>query len=278
MAVLVDRAQGMSSLKDGQMEFMLHRRLLADDARGVREPLNETSFMSAYPNAVRSGPGLSVTGEHRLVLGPAGGAVTAIHRPLAAAVHMNLLELFQPLSPLNLTAQTWVENFNAGFSGMGTAVPGAALPVNVELMTVDFTAPPPAQVKHQLGAGAAGAGSAQVRLANTFGIGDHPTLSKAAQVDLASLFATHEISTITEMTLDGVRPLSEQPAHLVWHVQGEDASDRARLAEERRSAHPPLEGSVVTLHPLQIRTFNVSIVNKANEAPKCNKGKQQLLH
>ncbi|CAN6472467.1 unnamed protein product [Victoria cruziana] len=42
MSVLVDRATGGSSIADGEMELMLHRRLLHDDSRGVGEPLNET--------------------------------------------------------------------------------------------------------------------------------------------------------------------------------------------------------------------------------------------
>jgi len=41
---LPDRAQGGTSLKSGQIELMLNRRILNDDARGVGEPLNETGF------------------------------------------------------------------------------------------------------------------------------------------------------------------------------------------------------------------------------------------
>jgi alpha-mannosidase len=39
---MVDRAFGGSSIVDGQVELMLHRRLLLDDSRGVAENLNET--------------------------------------------------------------------------------------------------------------------------------------------------------------------------------------------------------------------------------------------
>jgi len=39
---LPDRAQGGTSFIEGQIEIMIHRRLVADDARGVGEPLNET--------------------------------------------------------------------------------------------------------------------------------------------------------------------------------------------------------------------------------------------
>lgn len=42
VTVLTDRTQGGSVLREGDIELMIHRRLLMDDARGVGEPLNET--------------------------------------------------------------------------------------------------------------------------------------------------------------------------------------------------------------------------------------------
>ncbi|KAK4410705.1 putative alpha-mannosidase [Sesamum angolense] len=42
LSVLVDRSVGGSSITDGEVEIMLHRRLLYDDGRGVAEALNET--------------------------------------------------------------------------------------------------------------------------------------------------------------------------------------------------------------------------------------------
>ena len=36
-------AAGGTSLRSGEVELMLHRRLLHDDRRGVAEPLNETA-------------------------------------------------------------------------------------------------------------------------------------------------------------------------------------------------------------------------------------------
>lgn len=43
-AVLNDRAQGGTSLTSGQVELMVHRRCLRDDAFGVGESLNEMEF------------------------------------------------------------------------------------------------------------------------------------------------------------------------------------------------------------------------------------------
>src|SRR4051794_17332593 len=44
-SLLADRAEGCSSLSDGQLELMLHRRLLADDHQGVGEPLNDSTII-----------------------------------------------------------------------------------------------------------------------------------------------------------------------------------------------------------------------------------------
>lgn len=57
MAVLTDRSQGATSLQDGDIDVLVHRRLLADDAFGVGEPLNETQF----------GQGLVATGTLNLL-------------------------------------------------------------------------------------------------------------------------------------------------------------------------------------------------------------------
>ena len=42
--MLTDRSQGGTSMNDGEMEIMVHRRLLYDDAFGVGEPLNESAY------------------------------------------------------------------------------------------------------------------------------------------------------------------------------------------------------------------------------------------
>lgn len=46
LSILTDRAQGVASLASGTMEVMLHRRLLVDDNKGVRQALNETETVS----------------------------------------------------------------------------------------------------------------------------------------------------------------------------------------------------------------------------------------
>lgn len=59
VAILVDRAQAGTSLNEGQIELLVHRRQLRDDNFGVDEPLNEPG---------EDGRGLVTRGKHRLYL------------------------------------------------------------------------------------------------------------------------------------------------------------------------------------------------------------------
>ena len=53
-----DRAQGGSSIQEGEIEIMIHRRTKMDDNRGVGEPLNEKG---------KDGLGLTTFTTHHLL-------------------------------------------------------------------------------------------------------------------------------------------------------------------------------------------------------------------
>ena len=80
LAVLVDRAEGASSMQDGALELMLHRRFTC--GCGFDEPLNETTGGAVYSSngalTQRLGPGLIVTGRHRLTLTTPASALLAV--------------------------------------------------------------------------------------------------------------------------------------------------------------------------------------------------------
>ena len=51
-SVLTDVSQGGASLANGEIELMVHRRVLDDDSRGVQEPLNETMCVTSIVHCV----------------------------------------------------------------------------------------------------------------------------------------------------------------------------------------------------------------------------------
>lgn len=59
LAILTDRAQGGTSLANGELELLIHRRLLVDDNFGVGQALNELG---------EDGRGLVIRGQHRVLV------------------------------------------------------------------------------------------------------------------------------------------------------------------------------------------------------------------
>ncbi|CAD5121632.1 DgyrCDS10126 [Dimorphilus gyrociliatus] len=86
LTVMTDRSHGGSSLKSGELEVMLHRRLLRDDAFGVGEPLNE-------PGLNMYGPGLVTRGTHYILLDTPEKSV-AWHRQAAPMLYLQPLPFF----------------------------------------------------------------------------------------------------------------------------------------------------------------------------------------
>lgn len=230
LTVLTDAVQaGTGSVLDGAVEMMAHRRLLHDDHRGVTEPLNETEFVQPYFGGHSNhwgehyGAQAAVRGRYFVLLAPPSRAAAA-WRPLQD-------RLYIPAAPFFIAGGT-----ATGVSSLSTLT--RALPANVQLVTLE-----PIE-----------AGTVLVRLAHQFGLGEDAELSQPASVDLAVLFANRRIVAAKEMALTGTAPRSEVEARRVnWNVDGEDAAVGEAVPV------PPLTNSWVTLGPLQVRTFEVTL-------------------
>ncbi|XP_063226460.1 lysosomal alpha-mannosidase-like isoform X2 [Bacillus rossius redtenbacheri] len=222
VAVLTDRAQGGSSLREGQMELMLHRRLLHDDAFGVGEALNETAF----------GKGLVARGTHYVIGGAVSGgspSLTALERELA---QRKLLEPWIFISPAKkLRFRQWASRHRMEFSGLTKG-----LPSNVHVLTLE-----PWKGRSLL-----------VRLEHILEQTDDSVLSKPVTVNLQDLFSPFTIVSARETTL-GANQWLEDLDRLSWKKESNDIN--ADYKEERQHWKPP----VVTLSPMQIRTFIVDI-------------------
>lgn len=216
MSILNDRSQGCTSLVDGQLEYMVHRRTLMDDGRGVGQPINETGL---------SGNGLITTGIHYLSLAPTS-EIAAVTRPLQSRVYSYL---HQAYAPLTTTVSKWLSNHNTQFTAINTP-----LPQNVEL--VSFYKSSQDEVV--------------LRLAHNYGINEHAIWSQPATIDLAQLFVAQLVpTTITEVSLtNNQSPQDIINGKMKWNIRG-DQSDNEKIDRY------VIDGTSITLQPAQIRTF-----------------------
>lgn len=123
MAILTDRAQGATSLRDGSIDVMVHRRLLRDDAFGVGEALNEK----------QNKEGLIATGTLSLLFSNSKKGAS----PSAAAQerflqNQILLPNWLFFSTVNETYGKW----QSTYTNIATQL-SMALPKNVYLMTME---------------------------------------------------------------------------------------------------------------------------------------------
>ncbi|XP_047001000.1 lysosomal alpha-mannosidase-like [Schistocerca americana] len=220
MAVLNDRAQGGSSLRNGEVELMIHRRLLYDDGMGVAEPLREQAF----------GKGLVVRGKHWLLMGNItegdGWSLASQERFLA---QKKLLSPWVLLSNADNVAFTeWTNSHETQFSGLRQE-----LPQNIKILTLE-----PWKDNSLL-----------LRLEHILENEEDTNLSQPATVNLEALFTPFSISSIRETTLGGNQWL-EDNTRLIW-VDEEGTPSTTRQSKE--------DIPNVTLEPMEIRTFVIEI-------------------
>ncbi|KAK7070039.1 carbohydrate binding [Halocaridina rubra] len=230
-ALLNDRSQGGTSLDDGHMELMIHRRLLHDDAFGVGEALNETAF----------GQGLVVRGKHYLLFSDLASTVCdfgCLQRSLSEEIMLQPVLSFIPTSQ---DEREWRSTHNTKWSGMN-----GSLPENVHLLTLEPWLD----------------GSLLLRLEHMYEKEESQGLSDPVTVDLKGLFSGFDIETAVETNL-AANQLKKNENRYVWDVGSSHPSMNSinSLREER--IHPILqypEGDLkITLNPMEIRTFILNV-------------------
>ena len=219
LSVLPDRSLGGSSINDGQLELMVHRRLLVDDHYGVGEALNETEF----------GEGLVIRGTHYVL--QADPSSSAEWRRIKAA------EVFsQPQFLFANTDQSLEDWLGSGstksFSGLTREASKNINFVTLETLNGD---------------------TVLLRVEHIFQPGEGP-LSDQTTLDLAGLFSTFSIDSIQEMTLGGNVPLTEAK-RLHWNTNTW-GSDHNKYHEMKKVNVDNLK---IVLEPMEIKTFLVNV-------------------
>jgi alpha-mannosidase len=235
LTLLVDRSRGGASIVDGSLEVMVQRRTVADDHRGVDEPMNETcGGMTAYPpygRAERVGEGVTVRGTHRIMTGR-GSSGARLARSAMDSIFAEPL-IFVASAPSDTHVSFQWPSFSA------LALP---LPPNVMLTTL-LRLP---NREHP---------TLLVRLGHQYGMGEDLELSKPVEVDMSLLLAAHfTVDKMTEMTLTGNQ---EWKAYIArrFNWTGTTEKDPAQGQVERGE-------TTITLNPMEIRTFEIMVSAK----------------
>ena len=220
MTILTDRSLGGSSLKDGSVEIMLHRRLLRDDQRGVGEALNEPGT---------TGKGLVVRGKLSVILAPPEDSA-ALHRVLGEEMLLSPIIAF---SQNSLTVKQWLSKYQTVRDSLTRE-----LPANVHLLTLE--------TRNE---------QTLIRLEHQFEIDEDAKLSQPITVSLEGLFKEFDIVNLTETNLSANQLLKDKkPLH--WKIKKERKPRHSVKKRNQSYVGPKL---TVELHPMQIRTFKATI-------------------
>jgi len=231
MVLLTDSSHGGSgSVRDGEMEVMVHRRIFGvgvlDDWRGVMEVLDETESIDAYPDVPwplgevwpvkHRGRGLVTRGTHWLAVGSPqdyswrAGANSLYAKPLVYFPD----SLSSPLQQ---------------FLG--------ELPPQIELLSLE----------------PAGNGKTLLRLGHYYGVDEGP-LAVPTTLNLDTIFPGHSLEELEEVSLLGT-PL-----------KGERYSWRgsSRSYTSGPSQKSAIQGHQLTFAPMDMRAFLLKLVPKEN--------------
>ncbi|XP_065289713.1 lysosomal alpha-mannosidase-like [Dermacentor albipictus] len=232
--VLTDRSQGGSSLREGSVELMVHRRLLYDDAFGVGEPLNETYY---------KGRGLVVRGTHRVTLTPFAHAAE-VHRPLAVAMYSAPALYFAPIGSKDYTAEC-----KTNCSALAKS-----LPRNVQLLTLEHWNKEDKVL---------------LRLEHIFEKKDDAgELSKPANFSLQAAFV-RTITGVTEMNLAATET-KDQTTRLQFEAGDNHEAQRSVSGDDDGSLIVFGPEYYVYLTPMQIRTFLVTFSSDNEKRMVCS--------
>ncbi|KAK4417955.1 Alpha-mannosidase [Sesamum alatum] len=224
VSVLVDRAVGGSSLVDGQIELMLHRRLINDDSRGVGEALNEEVCI------LDNCKGLTVQGKFYLRIDPRGEGAKW-RRTFGQEVYSPLLLAFSQEEGNN-----WINSRITTFSAIDKSY---SLPDNIAVITLQELQ----------------SGKVLLRLAHLYETGEDKDYSVVTGVELKKLFPDKKIIKVTEMSLSANQERMEmEKKRLDWKVEG--APEEAKVV--RGGPVDPVK-LVVELAPMEIRTFIIDL-------------------
>ncbi len=198
---------------------MIHRRLVYYESVSLAETLNETAF----------GKGLVVRGKHLIIVETPNNSAM-IHRVNAQQLYMHPIPTF---SLTNDSYETYSSKYRQTWSALNET-----MPINIHLLTFDQLGP-----QEYL-----------IRIEHFFEKNEDQIFSKPVEIDLQKLFYTQgKIVNFIELTLNANLPFNDMK-RLNWTTDENQSSYWNVISEQI-----PLKDTIITLNPMQIKTFQVTL-------------------
>ncbi|KAF2071815.1 hypothetical protein CYY_006876 [Polysphondylium violaceum] len=221
LTMLTDRSRGCASLANGEIEFMLHRRTLMDDGRGVREPMNESTQI--------------ITNSKLIFHDISSNAQSHYRKAQQGLAH--------PIYPMFTTTQessaVWNNMYNSVFNPLAFDVPDG-LKIQT-LQWVDSTN-----------------SAILLRIQNIYQIDgqDHQD-PQTISIDIGSLFSFLRVTSVTEMNLSAVEKISNVH-RLKWNTNSNINNNNN--SNKKPSNNNNVDSSYVfQITPMDIRTFIITL-------------------
>ncbi|XP_055295904.1 lysosomal alpha-mannosidase-like [Sitodiplosis mosellana] len=223
-AILTDRSQGGSSLKDGSIELMVHRRLSIDESPTFGKTSNDMA-----------GNGRAARGTHYFVFGSkkiaTKASTEANERFIQRQMFLSSWLFFSNMR--HLSYDLWRKSYENTFSGMSIS-----FPKNVNLLTCEPLGP----------------NSILIRFEHIFEENEDKFYSRPVSFNLRNVFTTFDVTSIRETTLAANQWL-EESKRLSFSTETSDAN---KINTEREiDAKPNDDDFEISLKPMEIRTFIV---------------------
>ncbi|CAF1239524.1 unnamed protein product [Rotaria sordida] len=219
MSIITDRAQGGGSINDGQVEIMLHRRVLTDDSLGVSETLNEPGI---------DGQGLVVRGRHLLSVAKPDDSMQFFREYALKSVWRPIIAFRNDSNDQPLDYKTW-------------SLLKTELPPQVNILTIE----PLSQEKNIL--------TILFRIEHIYDRNEHSKLSKSISIQIHKIFNKYKLLKANEVTLGANMNKNEAYDRLKWTLNS-TYEDKNGYKET-----PTFDGQIIHLYPMQIRSFIIKL-------------------
>ncbi|CAF4915531.1 unnamed protein product, partial [Rotaria sp. Silwood1] len=219
MSIITDRAQGGGSIKDGQVEIMIHRRVLTDDSLGVSETLNELGI---------DGQGLVIRGRHLLSIAKPDDNMKFFREYALKSVWRPIIAFRSDFNDQPLDYKTW-------------SLLNTELPPQVNILTIE----PLSHEKNIL--------TILFRIEHIYDRNEHSKLSESISIQIHKIFNNHKLVDAKEVTLGANMYKTGAFDRLKWTVDS-TYEDKSEYNET-----PIFDGRTIHLYPMQIRSFIIKL-------------------